>query len=204
MVFKTEQENFWATAFGDEYIGRNDDDELLAGNVSMFSKVFAKAKNVKTVLEFGANIGLNLKAIKQLLPDVELSGIEINKKAADILKEQDVKVYQGSILDFEVDYKRDFSFIKTVLIHINPDELQNVYQKLYDSSSKYILIAEYYNPKPVTISYRGHSDRLFKRDFAGEMLDKFGDLKLVDYGFAYHRDKSCYQDDVTWFLLEKQ
>ncbi len=34
-------------------------------------------------------------------------------------------------------------------------------------------------------------------------MDKYKDLKLVDYGFAYHRDMKSAQDDVTWFLLEK-
>jgi spore coat polysaccharide biosynthesis protein SpsF len=43
---------------------------------------------------------------------------------------------------------------------------------------------------------------LFKRDFAGEMLDKYADLKLCDYGFVYHREKFS-QDDISWFLLEK-
>jgi len=43
----------------------------------------------------------------------------------------------------------------------------------------------------------------FKRDFAGEMLDRYRDLKLVDYGFAYHRDPAFSHDDITWFLLEK-
>ncbi|NDB35890.1 MAG: pseudaminic acid biosynthesis-associated methylase, partial [Flavobacteriia bacterium] len=43
-----------------------------------------------------------------------------------------------------------------------------------------------------------------KRDFAGELLDTFPDLRLVDYGFAYKRDTSFPQDDITWFLLEKQ
>jgi spore coat polysaccharide biosynthesis protein SpsF len=66
------------------------------------------------------------------------------------------------------------------------------------------LICEYYNPSPVAIPYRGHSDRLFKRDFAGEMLEMFADLKLVDYGFAYHRDPAFPQDDITWFLMEKR
>jgi spore coat polysaccharide biosynthesis protein SpsF len=93
--------------------------------------------------------------------------------------------------------------IKGVLIHINPDVLQKVYQNLYDASLKYICICEYYNPVPVTINYRGHVDRLFKRDFAGEIMDKFPDLKLVDYGFVWKRDNNFPQDDATWFLLEK-
>jgi spore coat polysaccharide biosynthesis protein SpsF len=78
-----------------------------------------------------------------------------------------------------------------------------VYQKLYDASSKYILICEYYNPSPVAIPYRGHSDRLFKRDFAGEIIEKFPDLKLINYGFSYRRDSVFPQDDITWFLIKK-
>ncbi len=72
------------------------------------------------------------------------------------------------------------------------------------TGSKYICIAEYYNPSPVEISYRGHTGKLFKRDFAGEMLDAYDDLALLDYGFAYHRDPNFAQDDITWFLLGKR
>jgi spore coat polysaccharide biosynthesis protein SpsF len=71
-------------------------------------------------------------------------------------------------------------------------------------SSRYILVCEYYNPTPVSIDYRGHSDRLFKRDFAGEILDLYTDLTLRDYGFVYHRDTNFPLDDITWFLLEKK
>ena len=78
-----------------------------------------------------------------------------------------------------------------------------MYDLLYQTTRRYLCVAEYYNPKPVEVTYRGHSNKLFKRDFAGELLDKFPDLKLVDYGFAYHRDNYFPQDDITWFLLEK-
>lgn len=202
-MFKTEQEKFWAQDFGDDYIKRNDDAQIIAGNINLFSKILSRTTGVKSVIEFGSNIGNNLKAIKALIPDGEMAAIEINQKAVEILKEQDVKVYAQSILDFEPDSKWDLSFIKGVLIHINPDELQSVYEKLYNSSNKYILVAEYYNPSPVTIPYRGHENRLFKRDFAGEMLDKYPNLKLVDYGFSYRRDNNFAQDDITWFLMEK-
>jgi len=65
------------------------------------------------------------------------------------------------------------------------------------------LMCEYYNPSPVEVNYRGHSGKLFKRDFAGEFLDKFSDVKLIDYGFVYQRDPAFPQDDLTWFLMEK-
>ena len=98
----------------------------------------------------------------------------------------------------------DLALIKGVLIHINPEMLNTVYDKLYKASKRLILICEYYNPSPVAIPYRGHSDRLFKRDFAGEMLDKYSALRLIDYGFSYHRDPAFPQDDINWFLMEKR
>ena len=205
MTFKTEQEEFWAGEFGIEYISRNDNKELLASNVNFFCKALKCVGKPESLIEFGPNIGMNLQAIKVLFPSIDLFGVEINETAAksleDILGAENVA--NESIFDFSARKKYEVSLIKGVLIHINPDMLDTVYQKLYDSSSNFILVCEYYNPSPVTINYRGHTDRLFKRDFAGEMLEKFGDLKLVDYGFAYRRDPAFAQDDITWFLLQK-
>ena len=148
---------------------------------------------------------MNLKALKLLYPDLKLNGIEINSTAAGELKKLigENSVYNCSIFDFEPIKKFELALIKGVLIHINPEYLSTVYQKLYDASSKYILVTEYYNPSAVSIPYRGHSDRLFKRDFAGEMMEKFQDLKLIDYGFVYRNDPSFPQDDITWFLMKK-
>lgn len=202
--FKTEQEAFWAGEFGNEYIARNQSEHLVASNLALFSKILSCTHDIRSIIEFGANIGLNLKALKQLLPEATLSAIEINQAAAKILQEYSyIKTYNTSILDFSPSQKYDLVLIKGVLIHINPDSLSQVYQSLYESSNRYICVAEYYNPSPVEIPYRGHQGKLFKRDFAGELLDKFDDLKLVDYGFVYRRDSHFPQDDTTWFLLEK-
>ncbi|MGN0416172.1 MAG: pseudaminic acid biosynthesis-associated methylase [Agathobacter sp.] len=209
MKYKTEQESFWNGEFGNEYVDRNRSGEGVASNVALFGEILSKTAKVHSVIEFGSNIGQNLKAIRTLLPDCECSAIEINHKAAEILREDPffehkVKVYETSILDFEAKENYDFVLSKGVLIHINPDKLEYVYQKLYDATNRYICIAEYYNPTPVTVDYRGNEDRLFKRDFAGEFMDKFSDCCLIDYGFKYHRDNNFRQDDMTWFLLEKR
>jgi spore coat polysaccharide biosynthesis protein SpsF len=202
--FKTEQESFWAGEFGDQYINRNENAKILAGNISLFSHIFRNTRDVNSVIEFGPNVGLNLRAIKILLSSAELSAVEINSKAAAELKKiEGLNVYNKSILDFTPDYERDFVLIKGVLIHINPDMLPLVYDLLYRTSGRYICIAEYYNPVPVSLPYRGHRDKLFKRDFAGELLDRFSKVKLVDYGFTYHRDNYYDYDDLNWFLLEK-
>lgn len=205
-MYRTEQEDFWAGEFGNEYINRNQGDKLLASNLNFFSKAFNQVKKIENCIEFGANIGMNLKALNLLYPNLNVSGVEINKKAY----EQLIKItgpknaFNTSIFDVKFNSKFDMTLIKGVLIHINPEMLEKVYDQLYHNSKRYILIAEYYNPKPVTIEYRGHKEKLFKRDFAGEFLDRFKDTYLIDYGFSYHRDNSFPQDDITWFLIEKK
>lgn len=203
--YSTQQEEFWAGEFGDAYIGRNESKELLASNLNFFATALRRAGTVESCVELGANIGMNLRALQLLYPAMKLSGVEIHADAAKRLAEVlgNDNVYVGSIFDYPVKEKVDLALIKGVLIHINPDMLNVVYDKLYEASSKYILVCEYYNPAPVSIPYRGHDDRLFKRDFAGEILERFSDLRLVDYGFAYRRDPAFPQDDVTWFLMQK-
>jgi pseudaminic acid biosynthesis-associated methylase len=202
--FQTAQETFWAGIFGDEYTQRNQGNNIIANNLSLFSKVLSYTRSVQNMIEFGANIGLNLRAIKQLLPSIELEALEINTHAANELTSLGIaKVYNQSIFAFNPAHQYDFVLTKGFLIHLEPSALAKVYETLYQSSKKYICLIEYYNPSPVEVSYRGFSERLFKRDFAGEMLDCYKDLKLKEYGFVYRRDPNFAQDDVTWFLLEK-
>ncbi len=204
-TFTTDQERFWAGKFGTDYVKRNKTENLLSSNVALFSKILRHATGVRSVLEFGSNIGLNLMAIRQLIPCVKLSAIEINPSAtAELRKIKDIKVYPQSILAFQPDYPRDLVLVKGVLIHMAPERLSQTYDLLHQCAGRFLCVVEYYNPTPVEIPYRGHKGKLFKRDFAGELLERFRDLHLRDYGFVYHRDPSFPQDDLTWFLLEKR
>jgi pseudaminic acid biosynthesis-associated methylase len=148
---------------------------------------------------------MNLKALKLLYPAIQLQGVEINANAARELGELigESNVFNGSIFDWQPQAPAELALIKGVMIHLNPDLLPQAYDRLHQASTRFLLVAEYYNPSPVAIPYRGHQDRLFKRDFPGEILDRFQDLKLIDYGFVYHRDPAFPQDDITWFLMEK-
>ncbi len=203
--FKTEQEAFWAGEFGDAYVQRSQGDLLVAANIDMFSKALRVAQPVGSCIEFGANVGLNLRALKALYPQMEQHAIEINGDAVAQLQKvvPAGNIRHGSILEYEPAGLFDLVLIKGVLIHINPEHLPAVYDKLYRSAGKYIIVCEYYNPTPVTVTYRGHENRLFKRDFAGEIMDRYPDVKLLDYGFVYRRDPKFPQDDGTWFLMEK-
>jgi pseudaminic acid biosynthesis-associated methylase len=170
----------------------------------MFSQMIRNVPRIQSIVELGCNIGLNLRALKTINSNFEVAGYEINKNAVIKAKEINVgEIFEESVITKIVSPKQyDLSFTSGVLIHINPDELGMVYDNLFNLSKKYILISEYYNPTPVMVEYRGHTGKLFKRDFAGEMIDKF-DLKLIDYGFFYHRNNYFSFGDSNWFLLEK-
>lgn len=202
--YKTEQEKFWAGEFGDEYNKRT----LLLSNVLQnrlikWRKILSSIKILKSCIEFGPNVGYNIMALERLFPSLNRTGVEINEKACLELKKIDnIEIINSSILNFTPTKTYDLSFTNGLLIHINPDALKTAYQTLYNSSHKYILINEYYSLEPMEIPYRGHKEKLFKRDFADELLKQYPDLTLIDYGFFYHNDSNC-SEDSNWFLFEK-
>lgn len=205
------QEEFWAGEFGDLYVERNDRQDLVASYVALFAKILQHTNKIESICEFGANIGLNLVALHTLLPHAALTGVEINQKAAERLAALPyVMAIRSSIYDPELVSRLggvgqyDFVFTNGVLIHQAPTLLDEAYDILYQTSRRYIMINEYYEPKPVEVEYRGNQSVLFKRDFAGELLDRYPDLTLLDYGFVYHQDTHFPGDDATWFLMEKR
>jgi pseudaminic acid biosynthesis-associated methylase len=202
--YDTPQERLWASQHTEAYIARNSGPLLLAAKTALYATILAHVRDIKSVVEFGANIGLNLQAIRTLLPDVEQSAVELNPAAAEVLRQkQNVEVFQESLLQFKPSRTWDLALTMGVLIHVNPDRLREAYDLLYKASSRYVLMIEYYNPSPMMIMHRGMPDQMFKRDFAREMLEAHPDLNLLEYGFVYHRDPVFPLDDLTWFLLEK-
>jgi spore coat polysaccharide biosynthesis protein SpsF len=144
-----------------------------------------------------------LDAIRALKPDVTTTGIEINAYSQSIAASKGHKVQLGSVLEAEGGDMVDLVFTRGVLIHINPESLPNVYGFMHRKSKRYILIDEYFNPTPVSMPYRGHQDRLFKRDFAKEIMNNFN-LRLIDYGFTWKEDPVFPLDNLNWFLFEKR
>lgn len=197
-----EQEKFWAGEFGDQYNPRNQG--IVESNTAFFAKALAKTSGIKRTIELGAGTGQNMLALTRLIPGVETMGVEINEQAAHEIPCG--YVFRQSLFDFiPPNYEAaDLAMTKGLLIHIAPEDLSSAYEKLYQCSRKYILIAEYYSPRPREIEYRGHKNKLWARDFAGEILARFPDLELLDYGFQYYRDPLAPQDDITWFMMEKR
>lgn len=204
---KTEQEDFWANKYAEDYIRKNQafDNEL--GAVA-WKQMLANANgSVGNYLECGCNIGRNIDQLKIALPDAKPSVIEISEPAFSSVtaRHRFDHAFNGAILDsrFEPD-SFDLVFTMGVLIHINPDQLLDHMRRMFEYSRRYVLIGEYFNRTPVSIEYHGQMNMLFKRDFGKLFIENF-DVTLVDYGFLWgHLYDGAGFDDITWWLFEKR
>jgi spore coat polysaccharide biosynthesis protein SpsF len=199
----------WSGDFGDAYTARNAGDaDAVRGRVRVWGEVFTRMKGdfPKSALEVGPNVGLNLRALDALGVE-ELWGVEPNPAARSRLVADGVLPSERVVEGFghsipRPDHSVDLSFTSGVLIHVDPSLLEQTLREVHRVSRKYVFAAEYFSPKPETLTYRGEEGLLFKNDFGGLYLDLFDDLELVDYGFFWRR--TTVMDDSTWWLFRKK
>ena len=198
-----QQEELWAGQFGDQYHGRRHRD--VSDAVAFFDEaLFGNMGVAPAVIEFGAGVGTNLRAIREIAPAAELSAVEINPQALNKLRTLGLSaVFEGSILDWQAAPNWDLVISKGLLIHIAPADLPRAYSALYGSCRRSILIAEYFSTHLQAVPYREQQAALWKGPYAYQLLDAYSDLQLVNYGFVSSRDNSMAEDDINWFLLEK-
>lgn len=154
--------------------------------------------HIRSVCEAGSNKGANLEAIHLVDPSIELTAIEINRKANDCLASY-INAFHGNLLSFE---SKPYDLVLSCgfLIHVNPTCLNETYEKLLALSQKYILVCEYFHPEPITVVYRGNKNLLFVRDFAKEINQL--DVHLINHGFLWKHQNPDW-DNVHWWLFEK-
>jgi pseudaminic acid biosynthesis-associated methylase len=204
----TSQLAAWTGDFGDAYADRNDfDDWKLAPGTEAFRRMVGGLKT-ESILEVGSNIGLNLLFLNTLFQGSQkLYAVEPNAKAFHRLTSQDRVRLAGAwntdafhlpLADASV----DLVFTAGVLIHIAPEDLGAALDEIVRVSRRYVLCIEYFSHQPVEVPYHGHSGLLFKRDFGAFYLDRFPQLRPVDYGFLWQREFKIF-DNLNWWLFEK-
>ena len=110
----------------------------------------------KSVFEFGCNIGRNLLAIKEALPEIELNGIDINKDAIEEGRKHtglNLVVGDEQTLGYYPDRSFDFVFTISVLDHMR--NIEGVLDSLIRISRKNFFFLE------VTLPVEGKSVKHF-------------------------------------------
>jgi len=191
----------WEGKFGKAYTDRNVVD--YRARLPAFQRMLGGLP-IRRVLEVGCNRGHNLVALAEILEeDSDVVGIEPNQYALEIARASSVKVgvLHGHALDLPFkDRCFDLVFTVTVLIHIRLSDLAAVLAEIHRVSKRYILAVEYFAEEETLISYRGHDDLLWKRDFLKHYQGQFPDLALVHSGCWGSEDGF---DRSHWWLLEK-
>ena len=124
------QADFWRGSFGDAYTNRNiASPELMRASILLWAEILSHtiAAPPASILEVGANLGANLRALR-LLSAARCFAVEPNDMARDLLVRDgvaaanDVRSGLASAIDFP-DNVADLAFTSGVLIHIHPDHL---------------------------------------------------------------------------------
>ena len=186
----------WQGEMGNKYITRN---QSIDGRCLMWKRILGSLPDLpNSILEVGANIGLNLNTIDELL-DARLIGLEPNQKARSQIAFESLS---GSAESIPLENNAvEMAFTCGVLIHIPPDDLNRVCDEIYRVSSRYIICIEYFSDNLEEIIYRGRSGLLWKRDFGKYWMDHY-DLSLIDYGFFWKEVTGL--DNLTYFIFEKR
>ncbi len=208
MTLGEKQLGIWRGDFGNAYIERNQATaERVRQRIAAFASILPHLAGAPaaSILEVGANIGLNLRALTGLT-GAALHAVEPNRQAREILIAESVlpaeRVHDATAAALPLaDTSFDLVFTSTVLIHVPDEALAAAMREIHRVSRRWILCMEYFSPVTQTITYRGHGDLLFKRDYGGLWLDGFPDLEYVADGFFWKRTTGL--DDVNWWLLRK-
>ncbi|MDP2618623.1 MAG: hypothetical protein Q8P46_00360 [Hyphomicrobiales bacterium] len=203
---------WWRSDFGNEYTARNAlTPERVQRQARLWSDILKPVlvegppgfvHPPQSVMEVGANVGINLAALRSHLIGSRFFAVEPNDLARGTLIDSgivdELDAYSG--LDDAIGTV-DLIFSAGVLIHIPPDELLGFCRRIHDHAGRWIVAIEYFSKEPREVPYRGHAGKLFTRDFGSFYLDNFPDLKPVACGFCWKILTGL--DDVTWWLFER-
>ncbi|WP_299809985.1 pseudaminic acid biosynthesis-associated methylase [uncultured Roseibium sp.] len=211
--YETSQERVWSGSHGYRYVVHHANENWLETRVPTWEMLLESMPDVQSVLEMGCNIGANLKALRHLRPELAISGVEINKPAVDMLLADGFDgVRQGSIIDIELDQKFDLVFTRGVLIHINPDKLEQTMKNMAAHSNKYVLIYEHFDHEVTELEH--YSRRVpekeagqgyqYWRDFSGLFHSFHPDWEIVREGVRMTVDaKPHNKGDMHWTIFRR-
>lgn len=210
----TKQIEFWKGDFGKEYTDRNtysneDWDKFYFNTwgktkLEMNHDFIGHLPNDVKILEVGCNTGMQLNGLQRMGYE-NIFGVELQPYAVEQAKKftKNINILCGS--GFDLPFKDEyFDVVCTngVLIHISPLDLSKIMSEMYRCSKKYIWGFEYFADEVTEINYRGHTNYLWKADYATMFMQNFPNLKLIK------KEKYPYIENASnvdyMYLLEKQ
>ena len=198
------QQEFWAGAGGDAYTARNRVDWRRRRQVWRDIMLDTGARSV---LEIGCNAGWNLTAIKEQAPWARAEGVDMNRTAVLMATLAGCQATPGAMPEvfgpaLDVDDPPglyELVFTAGVLIHVDPEDLEETMRQIVVLSSRWVLAIEYEAEAEEEITYRGEQGLLWKRPY-GKLYEAMG-LRHVRMPWPIGKDLGF--DNCTAHLMEK-
>jgi len=188
--------DLWTGDFGDAYTARQPSN--IVDRREFWCAIMPP--NVGSILEVGANTGMNLEAISQFSA-ARLRGVEPNNRARlEACEKYEVISACADDIPYP-DGLFDLVFTCGVLIHIPTDKLLASMKDIHRVSGQWIICAEYFAPSEEMIPYRGTTDTLWRRDYGSIWMDNFPDLRCEGCVFAWKRITGM--DNLVVWIFEK-
>ena len=188
----SETVEFWKGDFGRQYTERNREVDWKAR--VPFWKHIADVTEAISFLEVGCNIGTNLKAIREVLPEVAImSGVDVNRDALAMAQTSGFDVVECAAAEIGTIWlpeSADIVFTSGVMIHVSSEELPATMQAIVDMAKTWVLAVEYADTQETEVEYRGHAGRLWRRPY-GDLYQAMG-LSLEEQGEAQGFDACRY------------
>jgi SAM-dependent methyltransferase len=203
------QQDFWSGVFGDEYNGFADHVRWEMSTGMKLTPLMADCLSVATtdmsVMDYGCGDGLMLTILKNL-NFKHVSGVDINAKQIEKCREKykEFDFTCSSVEDFEPK-KHDISLHSGLLIHMNPNALDDVMRKIYENTNKFIIGKELSTPLPEDIGDRSRDPmwhgKIFTRRWMKKWKQLYPDLHVIKHKLINSRQSGQLETEV--FVLQK-
>lgn len=100
--------------------------------------ILSNLKDVKSIIEFGSGQGELTKLLLEVFPEAKITCVDINRWYLKHLPEG-VELVNKDILEYETKEKYDLVISSHLLLHIEPEYLESVWEKMESLSKKHLI-----------------------------------------------------------------
>jgi len=165
--FMDHHQQFWKGLKGDEYTRKNlnftNTQYKEFTRLEIIRQFFTDINRDLSIIELGCNRG-NFIQVLLNMGFSNITGVDINEEAIRLARKRFAKLdfIRTSIENFDYYDKYDMVVTCGVLIHINPDNIPDVINRIKDMSKKYIFGCEYYSKDFTVVE---HSSKCYTGDY---------------------------------------
>ena len=149
-------------------------------------------EHTKSIIDFGIGTGLELKAVFQRFPDIEVTGIDLSENMLQLLKEtypsKKISIHCMSYMDFDFGNNRyDAAISVQTMHHYTHDEKISLYKKIHKGIKENGVYVE----NDYVITKEQHENPQELEDYYFSEYERLKKFQGINDTNVYHYDRPC-------------